>query len=73
MEAEFQQPKRREAVISTLNGAVGTMNLAEKISSIAPAKVAFGSVGTLLMLIRVRFLIYCNDPFQVYTYLGLNG
>ena len=67
MEAESQQPKGREAAISALNEAVEAMNLAEKISTITPAKTTFGSVSTLLTLIRVCFLPSCNDLLRIYT------
>jgi len=67
MEPESQQPKGREATISALHEATEAMNLAEKISSIAPAKTVFGSVGTLITLIRVCFLSSCNDLLRIYT------
>lgn len=67
MEAEFKQHKGREAAISTLNGAVEVMNLAEKTSTITPAKTIFGSASILLTLIVVCFLLSCNDLLQIYT------
>lgn len=67
MESESKKPKGRNAAISALNGAIEAVNLAEKISTIVPAKTVFGSVGTLLMLIRVCFLLFCDDILQVYT------
>ena len=67
MEPESQRPKGREAAISALNAAIGAMNLAEKISTIAPAKTVLGSVSTLLTLIRVCFMLFCNDLLQIYT------
>ena len=67
MEPESQQPKGRDATILALNGAAEAMNLAEKISSITPAKTAFGSVGTLVTLIRVCFLLSCNNLLRIYT------
>jgi len=73
MEAESQQPTGREAAISALNAAVEAMNLVEKNSTITPAKTVFGSVSTLLTLVRVCFLHSCNDLFQIHTQLGLDG
>ena len=67
MAAESKQPKGREGTISALNAAAEAMNLAEKISTITPAKAIFDSVSTLLTLIRVCFLLSCNDLPQVYT------
>jgi len=58
MEVELRQLKRREDAISSLNASIETLNLAENDSSIAPAKVIFGSVNGLLMMIRV-----CSPPF----------
>ena len=58
MEVELRQLKRREDAISSLNASIETLNLAENDSSIAPAKVIFGSVNGLLMMIRV-----CAPPF----------
>ena len=56
-----------------LNAAIQNTNLAENVSSIAPTKAVFGSVGVLLTLIRVCFLLSCNDLLQVHTQLGLDG
>ena len=67
MEAESKQPKGREETISPLNAAIEAMDLAEKISTITPAKTVFGSVSTLLMSIRVCFLLFCGDLHRVYT------
>ena len=72
MEAESQRPKRREDVILALNEAVEGLNLA-KTSGFAPAKAVFGSVTVLLTLIKVCFLLFCNNLPQVHTQLGLNG
>jgi hypothetical protein len=73
MEAESEQPEGQEGTISALNAAIEAMNLAEKISTITPIKAVFGSVRTLLMIIGVCFLFFCNDLLEIYTQLGLNG
>ena len=73
MEIESKKPRGRETAISALNAAVEAMNLAEKISTITPAKTVFRSVGILLTLIVVCFLLSCNDLLRIYTQLGLNG
>jgi len=72
MKAESQQPKGREDVIEELNATIKATGLAE-VSSIAPAKIVFGSVVILLKLIRVRFPFFCQDLLQVHTWPGLNG
>ena len=58
MEAESQQPKEREGVISALNGFIETFNLAKEVSSNTPAKAVFGSVSVLLSMIRVSLLAF---------------
>lgn len=56
MSTKPQRLKGRDAALSALNGAIEDLNLAEEISSITPAKAAFGLVSVLLSMIRVRFL-----------------
>ena len=58
MEAKSQRPKEREGVVSALNAAIEAMNLAKEISSVTPAKAVFGSVGIILTMIRVGFLLF---------------
>jgi len=55
------------SAISALNEAIEALNPA-KISSIPlTAKAVFGSVRTLLTLIRVCLLFFYNSPPQVHT------
>jgi len=61
MKFEPKRPKGRETTISALNGAVEAVDLARKGSRIYSAEVVFRSVGTLLTLIRVRFLLFYNN------------
>jgi hypothetical protein len=72
METEPQRPEGREGAISALNEAIEALNPA-KVSSFPPAKAVFGSVTVLLTLIRVCFLLSCNDLLRVHTSLGLDG
>jgi len=72
MEAESQRQKGREGAIPALNAAIETMNLAKELSSITPAKVVFGSVGVILTMIRVRFLLLCVGRLQAEMHLGLD-
>ena len=67
MQFEPKRPKGREATISALNEAIKAAGLAEKASAIYLAGVVFCSVGTLLTLIRVRFLLFYNNLLQIYT------
>ena len=64
MEVKSQQigPKDREGSISALNATIEAMNLAKEVSSIMPAKAAFGAVSILLTMLRVRFLLFCYNP-----------
>ena len=55
-----QRSKRRDGVLSSLDTAVGAMNLAKEVSSMTPAKAVFGTVSILLTMIRVRFLLFIN-------------
>jgi hypothetical protein len=49
-----------------LNVAIEAMNLAKEVSSMTPAKPVFGSVSALLTMIRVCFLLFSGDLFQVH-------
>ena len=64
MDTEPERPWGQKDDLSALNAAIGATNRAEKISFIAPAKAVFGTVGILLTLIRVCFILFCNDLFQ---------
>ena len=57
MQSKSQRPSEREGVITALNAAIETLNLAKEISSITPAKAVFGSVSIILAMIRVSFLL----------------
>ena len=59
MDPETRRQKGRENIISSLNVAIETLNLAKEISSILPAKAVFGSVGIILTMIKVDlFLLF---------------
>ena len=61
MDANSQQPERRDGALSALNAAIEAMNLAKEVSSVTPAKAVFGSVGVLLTMIRVPVLLSLPD------------
>ena len=67
MTDKSQQPKGRDGVLSSMNMAIDGLNLAKELSSITPAKAVFGSVAVLLTMIKVSFLLICNEMFQVHT------
>jgi len=72
MEAKSQRPKGRDNTLSSLNVTIEALNLAKDICSITPAKAVFGSVSTLLTMVRVPFLQFCDDePWIHIRCLGL--
>jgi len=73
MKAQSQRPKEREDAIEALSAAVEAADLAEKASCIVPAKIAFGSAGVLLTLIKVCFPSFRQDLLQVHTLPGPDG
>ena len=60
MEAE-QRPKERKDAVLALDAAIEALNLAGELSSITPAKAVFGSVGVILIMIKVSLLIFFID------------
>ena len=68
-----KRQKRQDNALSLLNAAIEAMNLAKEVSSATPAKAIFGSVGILLTMIMVRFILFSNDTFQVHVLSGLDG
>ena len=58
MDSDARQQKRRE-VLSSLNAAIETLNLAKELSCIMPAGAVFGSVSVILAMIRVCFFLRC--------------
>jgi len=64
---ESQHPKGRGNGVQALDAVIEAkdIDLAEKVSCIAPAKMDFGSVGIILTLTRVsHFLLLCHDLLQ---------
>ena len=57
MYANAQRQERREDVLSSLNMAIESLNLAKELSSITPAKAVFSSAGIILTMIRVDFFL----------------
>jgi len=46
----------QNVVLSSLNTAIGALNLAKESTAVTPARAAFTSASALLTLIKVRFL-----------------
>ena len=55
MDKNSQRENRRDNVLSALNVAIEGLNLTKEILSATPAKAVCGSVGVVLVMIRVRF------------------
>jgi len=53
--------RTRDEAISSLGGAIESLNLAKELESITLAKAAFGSVSVLLVTIRVCFFLFCDE------------
>ena len=53
MATKSQRPQGRDGVLSSLNKAITTLNLAKEATSVTPAKSAFTSAGLLLTMVRV--------------------
>jgi len=54
MHSTAKHQKRREKTISSLNVAITALDVAEKVSSIAPAKAAFSIVKEILVMVKVQ-------------------
>ena len=52
-----KSPKRPDATLSSLNGAIDAMNIAKDELGMTPAKAASGTVSVILTTIRVGFLL----------------
>ena len=50
-----------------MNIAIDGLNLAKEISGITPAKAVFGSVAILLTMIKVSFLLICDEMLRTHT------
>ena len=62
-----QQREDRGKVIPALNTAIDVLNLAKDATSTTPVNPVFGSVATLLAMIRVGSLLLCDETFQTHT------
>ena len=73
MASPSKPSKEHDGLLSALNVAIETLNLAKEISSITPAKAVFGSASVLLAMIRVRSLAFRRDEPLIHVYPGLCG
>ena len=68
-----QRRKGRGRAIPALNMAIDALNLAKDATSIIPVNPVFGSVVTLLNMIRVSSLSFLDEIFQAHTQSGHDG
>jgi len=73
MQTESQRPKGRDGAISSLNVAIEGLNLAKELSGVTPAKAVFGSASILLTMIKVCFLLFCDEVIQTHALPGHHG
>ena len=62
-----QRWKGRGRVIPALNMAIDALNLAKDATSTTPVNPVFGTVATLLTMIRVSSLLFRDGMFQAHT------
>ena len=60
-----QRRKGRGKVIPALNTAIDVLNLAKDATSTTPVNPVFGSVATLLTMIRVSSLLFAMRPSRL--------
>ena len=70
MDTQPEPPKRHNNVLSSLNMAIDTANLAKEILSVVSAKAVCGSISVLLTAIKVCFLPARVDGSRARTHLG---
>ena len=72
MEANPQRPTAREDIISALNAAIATLDLARNNSNIGRAKTIFRSATDILTTARVCPSLIYDDQVQAHSRLGLD-
>jgi hypothetical protein len=66
--ASPQQPKGRDAVLTTLNLLIQALNVAKDDCGIPPAQVAFGSASILLTMIRVCLSLLREEKLSAHVF-----
>jgi hypothetical protein len=65
--ASSQQPKGRDAVLTTLDLLIQALNIAKDVCSVPPAQVVFGSATALLTMIRVCLSLLREDKLLAHV------
>ena len=73
MDTDSEPPKRHNNVLSSLNLAIDTANLAKDMLSVVSAKAVCGSISVLLTAIKVCFLPARINGLRAKTHLGFHG
>ena len=67
MADNLKRQKGRSKVVPALNAAIDALNLAKDATSTTPVNPVFGSVATLLTMIRVSFPPFPDGMLQSHT------
>ena len=62
----FQQRKGKGGAIPALNTAIDDLNLTNEVTSATLANPIFGSVATLLTMVRVSSFLFRGETYQIY-------
>ena len=73
MTSTSQPQKEHDRVLPTLDVFIQVINIAKDTCGIPPARIAFGSAGVLLAMIRARFSLLCRDKLLTRVHLGYTG
>ena len=66
MADDFRRRNGQSGVILALNTAIDNLNLTNEVTSTTPVNAIFGSVATLLTMVRVSSLLFRDETSQVY-------
>ena len=67
MADKSQRQKGGGKVIPALNMAINGLNIAKEATSTTPVNPVFGSVATLLTMIRVGSFLFRDEMYQAHT------
>ena len=67
MTDKSQRQKGEGKVIPALNMAINGLNIAKEATNTTPVNPVFGSVATLLTMIRVSSVLFHNEIYQAHT------
>lgn len=73
MDSNSRRQMGRNRAFSLLNASIEALDLAKEVSAIVPAKTIFGSVSTLLTIIKVCFPPPTKMNFGLTMRTGLDG